>query len=95
MQNEYTDGWIKIIDNFVPQTTFDRLNENILSAGFPWYWTDTDYNTEGSEIKQLIKNFNDQEGGVGVITDSYGRELRAEVNSTMIIVGNSLQYNEQ
>jgi len=59
MQNEYTDGWIKIIDNFVPQTTFNRLNENILSAGFPWYWTDTDYNTEDADApdtKELVED---------------------------------------
>ena len=51
--------------------------------------------TSTGEITDFIREHNVLLGGHGIINDSFGRELRSEVNSSFVIGAKALQYYEE
>ena len=47
---------IEIIDNYLPQDTFNEMQELMLSAGIPWFFNDYIV-TDNKDLYQLIHTF--------------------------------------
>jgi hypothetical protein len=54
----FEKNFIKVIDNFLPQITFQRIKDNILDHGFNWSYSEKDYNPdlEKSSGKKIEDN---------------------------------------
>ena len=59
MMKNFNDGFIDVIDNFLPKYTFQRIQELVLSTDFFWHWTENDYN----EADPTLKNIKEQDIG--------------------------------
>ena len=62
--NEYSNGFVKIVDNFLPESTYKRISTQIKGHNFPWYWTERDYNiddpTTGPDLQKSLKEAEDE-----------------------------------
>ena len=48
-------NFIKSYPNFLPQSTFNRLQKYVLGANFPWWYTITDHNPDDFSMDSLSK----------------------------------------
>lgn len=56
MMKKLDDGFIDVIDNFLPKHTFQRLQKFVLGTDFFWHWTENDYNEKDPAIKDIAIN---------------------------------------
>ena len=61
MIDDFDNGFVKCIDNFLPKHTFQRIQDFTLSMDMPWSWTETDYNVTDPSIDEVLK----QDGNFG------------------------------
>ena len=55
MMKKLDDGFIDVVDNFLPKYTFQRLQKYVLDTEFFWHWTENDYNVDDPSIKEILK----------------------------------------
>ena len=48
-------NFIKSYSNFLPQSTFNRLQKYVLGGNFPWWYTQTDHNPDDLSIESISK----------------------------------------
>ena len=48
-------NFIKSYPNFLPQSTFNRLQKYVLGGNFPWWYTKTDHNPDDLSIQEISK----------------------------------------
>lgn len=53
MSEKLNDGFVKVIDDFLPTPTFNRLRDFVLGTEFPWHWTEHDYNPTDPTIEHI------------------------------------------
>jgi len=53
MIDNFDNGFVKCIDDFLPKYTFNRLQNFVLGIDFPWHWSDFDYNPQDPTITKV------------------------------------------
>ena len=48
-------NFIKSYPNFLPKSTFNRLQKYVLGGNFPWWYTQTDHNPDDLSIDSISK----------------------------------------
>ena len=76
-------GSNQIAELVIKVRTISRINQPTLGT------------SDDGEIKKFIEANSIENGGQGIIANSFGRELRTDVNSSFIIGGKARQYYEE